>query len=149
MLDIFFRRPSRADVWVQFKFERLSEFCFNYGCLGHVLLNCIVSITKRQAPDMFGPKMRVDSMSYRSFFAPKSLFGSTVGLSSSPSLGSSPLVDRVGRGWPVIDSLPNLSVATPLVAKHDEHTRRHFSRLIRPYPWDPSSKIRWLCRLCR
>ncbi|BFG16230.1 hypothetical protein CerSpe_025040 [Prunus speciosa] len=34
------------DTWVEFKFERLSDFCFNCGKLGHLQWNCRFSVSQ-------------------------------------------------------------------------------------------------------
>lgn len=65
----FFRRPSRKDVWISFKYERLLEFCFSCGRLGHVLANCIMPLVEWSVPHGFGPKLRAVSTAYRKFCA--------------------------------------------------------------------------------
>lgn len=60
----FMERSNGNDVWIQFKFERLSDFCFSCGSLDHVRERCsnkdplIVTTPNRISARLFGPWLR-------------------------------------------------------------------------------------------
>ncbi|KAJ7961439.1 Zinc CCHC-type-like protein [Quillaja saponaria] len=66
---VFFhsRPPPLNALWIQFKYERMAQFCFKCGTLGHVMKWCKEStITKIEAPDgkkvqLYGPWMNSES----------------------------------------------------------------------------------------
>lgn len=37
----FLRRPNEEDIWVHFKFERLSDFCYGCGLVSHTVNECM------------------------------------------------------------------------------------------------------------
>jgi hypothetical protein len=50
-------RLNRHPSWVQLKYERLSDFCFNCGLLGHIQLYCPAT-GYIPSPSLFGPILR-------------------------------------------------------------------------------------------
>ncbi|GAV61918.1 DUF4283 domain-containing protein/zf-CCHC_4 domain-containing protein [Cephalotus follicularis] len=54
-------------VWVYFKYEKLPNFCFVCGCLGHVERDCLMERSRRDKGDMavcnYGQWLRVKDMS--------------------------------------------------------------------------------------
>lgn len=36
----FLQRPKEEDIWVHFKFERLSDFCYGCGLVSHTVNEC-------------------------------------------------------------------------------------------------------------
>ena len=66
-------RVEKSPFWVQFKYERLSEFCFNCGCLGHSINFCSKEIQPRTSPASFSLALKADSVEYRIFTSPEEL----------------------------------------------------------------------------
>ncbi|OMP01185.1 Zinc finger, CCHC-type [Corchorus olitorius] len=55
-------RFDRGRVWVDLKYERLGDFCYNCGKLGHTDKSCdkeIKSFEQAERDGRFGPGMRV------------------------------------------------------------------------------------------
>lgn len=52
--DIFIKNEDESFRWLAFKYERLSDFCFNCGKLGHVSTSC--SSSKVQTDGVLHPK---------------------------------------------------------------------------------------------
>lgn len=50
-------RENRHPAWVQLKYERLSDFCFFCGRLGHTKIYCPATETP-PSPPLFGPNLR-------------------------------------------------------------------------------------------
>jgi hypothetical protein len=50
-------RVDRHPSWIQLKYERLSEFCFSCGRLGHAKLYCPAT-EAAPSPPLFGPTLR-------------------------------------------------------------------------------------------
>lgn len=65
----FFRREDRSILWIQYRFKRLSDFCYQCGCLGHAFGSCRTTPKSTEGvldPRMtFGPWLRVISGSRR------------------------------------------------------------------------------------
>lgn len=97
LLGLFYRCSAREDVWVQFKYERLSEFYFTCGRLRDVSLNCIMSAFKRVAPNIFGPKMRAKSVAYRRYSALNSRPGKDGGVVHSSLANSDSSMVKLGN----------------------------------------------------
>lgn len=53
-----------TNSWVQFKFEKLADFCNVCGCLGNTQHTC-KELLLLQGKAFFGPKMRVESFNLR------------------------------------------------------------------------------------
>lgn len=122
-----FRRPNREDVWIQFKYERVSDFCFNSGRLGHVTQVCLMPVMNRTASAIDGPKMKAEFTSYRRFtnpnhhsdahsrpFSPNSGsgFGSVVGRPANSSVSTVPLSSTSGCDpWSTVESAVPTSVS--------------------------------------
>lgn len=105
VIGFMFQRPNREDVWIQFKYERVSDFCFNSSRLGHVTQVCLLPVMNRTASAIYGPKMKAEFTSYRRFtnpdhhsnahshpFSPNSGsgFGSVVGRPANSSIPTVP-----------------------------------------------------------
>lgn len=54
-------------VWIQFKYEHLSGFCFNCWRLGHSADLCSLSLEHRERMNQFGPLMRASGMEWSIF----------------------------------------------------------------------------------
>lgn len=65
----FFQRPGRDDVWICFKYERISDFYFPCGILGHVMIHCIMPPTERSFYNAFGSQVLAESTAYQRFLA--------------------------------------------------------------------------------
>lgn len=149
----FYRCPSSEDVWVQFKYERLIEFCFTCGRLGHASLNYIMPVSEREPPNIFGPKMKAKSLAYRWFSAPKSFSGAASGLSSIHVGRSAPeVVASDSRGNGVLSQPFRASGSQIMVPRQDRPNKAT------PIPRVPSVQLRssssvtaWVtgCRLLR
>lgn len=53
-------RREAAPCWVQLKYEKLSEFCYSCGHLGHTQNNCKISFIFVDSNFKFGPRMRTE-----------------------------------------------------------------------------------------
>lgn len=73
MPGFYYKHPSKPLVWIQFHYERLFEFCFNCGCLGHSIKFCSLNSEQRRALDVFGLIMRASFVEYRIFTGPDDL----------------------------------------------------------------------------
>ncbi|KAL7226425.1 hypothetical protein ACSBR1_021512 [Camellia fascicularis] len=60
------RRGESPDIWVDFKYERLSQFCYNCGRIGHVYRGCKFSTSSGK----FGPWLRATSSDASLFGTP-------------------------------------------------------------------------------
>lgn len=56
--------PRRHATWISFKYERLSDFCYCCGCLGHIQQACPFLHTQTEVTN-FGPWMRVETTATR------------------------------------------------------------------------------------
>lgn len=65
----FFRREDESILWIQYRFKRLSDFCYQCGCLGHAFGSCRTTPKSTEGvldPRMtFGPWLKVISGSRR------------------------------------------------------------------------------------
>ena len=66
----FLDRSPQPDLWIQFKYERIADFCYQCGRLGHLKARCSTSNPSfeqqsRQEPYRFGPWMKAESTSKR------------------------------------------------------------------------------------
>ena len=48
----FLPRPGLSDLWIGIKYEKIPEFCFNCGFIGHNFKEC--STTPKMIPNPFG-----------------------------------------------------------------------------------------------
>lgn len=53
-------RYIKSATWISFKYERLSDFCYCCGCLGHIQQSCPNLQTQIKVTN-FGPWMRADN----------------------------------------------------------------------------------------
>ncbi|KAK9279425.1 hypothetical protein L1049_013104 [Liquidambar formosana] len=65
------KRNARPDVWIHFKYERLSDFCYHCGRICHCVKACphdpppqISLPTNRKGSKVFGPWLRADAISF-------------------------------------------------------------------------------------
>ena len=57
----FLDRDPLLDIWIQLKYERVIDFCFKCGRLGHVKVKCSSQLQKMlNEPQGFGPWMKVE-----------------------------------------------------------------------------------------
>lgn len=58
----FFQKIGKGKVWIQFCYERLVEFCYNCGLLGHRKSSCKQPLVNNQLlkEDLYGPWMRAE-----------------------------------------------------------------------------------------
>lgn len=60
----FFKKKENEDIWIQFKFEKLADFCYTCGVLSHVTGRCKLSsptmISSRNSirAKLYGPWLR-------------------------------------------------------------------------------------------
>ncbi|KAJ8423958.1 hypothetical protein Cgig2_007562 [Carnegiea gigantea] len=76
-VDINISKPLRRGIyikiadkqlWIRFKYVKLSEFCYGYGTLGHVLINCdLISETKDEANLQYGAWLRASPLKLRHY----------------------------------------------------------------------------------
>lgn len=69
----FLPSTNRDDTWIQFKYEKVSGFCFNCGLLGHLTNSCQAAPSGRVEPATFSSRMFAHSQEYRRFVAPNRL----------------------------------------------------------------------------
>lgn len=58
------KREDHSCLWISFKYERLSDFCFDYGKLGHTKYAC-AKVMSGKASDpryAFGPRLRAQPL---------------------------------------------------------------------------------------
>lgn len=64
--SFFQNREDGEDAWVQFKYERLSDFCYKCGALGHVTSRChletpaTISSGNGITTKLYGPWLRAE-----------------------------------------------------------------------------------------
>lgn len=81
-------RSGQDPVWIQYRYERLSDFCYRCGLLGHVMANCNQRLDRPEGANRLGPLMKADSVDVRRFYA------------SSREEGSIPIVEKaIGRAF--------------------------------------------------
>ncbi|XP_050263948.1 uncharacterized protein LOC126708186 [Quercus robur] len=65
----FLDRNTQPNLWIRFKYERIAEFCFKCGRLGHLKARCIWADAEVQPnskePFGLGPWMKAEAASYR------------------------------------------------------------------------------------
>ena len=62
-------RNTQLNLWIRFKYERIAEFCFKCGRLGHLKARCIwadaeVQLNSKE-PFGFGPWLKAEAASNR------------------------------------------------------------------------------------
>ncbi|XP_030955941.1 uncharacterized protein LOC115978054 [Quercus lobata] len=65
----FLDRNTQPNLWIRFKYERIAEFCFKCGRLGHLKARCIWADAEVQSnskePFGFGPWLKAEAASNR------------------------------------------------------------------------------------
>lgn len=102
LLGLFYRCSAREDVWVQFKYERLSEFYFMCGRLRDVSLNCIMSAFKRVAPNIFGPLTFLVQKCGRNLWHIGGILLQTLGLGMMVVWSTLPLLIQILPWWNLV-----------------------------------------------
>lgn len=69
--SFYIERDNLSPLWIQFKYKRISEFCFSCGRLGHTNYSCSTKINSSQATkewkfsvNSFGPWMLLERKKY-------------------------------------------------------------------------------------
>nr|POE65786.1 hypothetical protein CFP56_38256 [Quercus suber] len=69
MSGFFLDRNARPNLWIRFKYERIAEFCFKCGRLGHLKARCLWADAEVQSnskePFGFGPWLKAEAASNR------------------------------------------------------------------------------------
>lgn len=69
----FLPRANCANTWIQFKFERLTGFCYNYGHLGHLTKTCSAPLSHGVEPAIFSPRIIAQAQDYRRIAGPNQI----------------------------------------------------------------------------
>ncbi|KAF7127011.1 hypothetical protein RHSIM_Rhsim11G0149500 [Rhododendron simsii] len=56
----FLKRPEEEDLWVKFKYERLSDFCYSCGRVSHTVVDCTVKGGGRCSPRAYDGGLRAE-----------------------------------------------------------------------------------------
>ncbi|KAF7140564.1 hypothetical protein RHSIM_Rhsim06G0091800 [Rhododendron simsii] len=56
------KNPTGTDLWISYKYERLSDFCFACGRLGHENKNCKFVTREEGLSSGYGPELRTGSI---------------------------------------------------------------------------------------
>lgn len=56
----FLKRPEEEDLWVKFKYERLSDFCYGCGRVSHTVNDCMVQGGGRGSPRAYDGGLRAE-----------------------------------------------------------------------------------------
>nr|POE94975.1 uncharacterized protein CFP56_51131 [Quercus suber] len=69
MSGFFLDRNTQPNLWIRFKYERIAEFCFKCGRLGHLKARCLWADAEVQSnskePFGFGPWLKAEAASNR------------------------------------------------------------------------------------
>lgn len=56
----FLKRPEEEDLWVKFKYERLSDFCYCCGMVGHTINDCVEKVSDRGSSLAYDGSLRAE-----------------------------------------------------------------------------------------
>lgn len=60
ILGYYQKRLEAKPCWVQLKYEKISDFCYAYGCIGHTRSSCEIKFRSSYMNFRFSPKMKAE-----------------------------------------------------------------------------------------
>ncbi|XP_058200932.1 uncharacterized protein LOC131315754 [Rhododendron vialii] len=57
----FLRRNGEEDLWIKFQYERLSDFCYRFGHVGHTINDCPEQGSSNQSANLFDSNLRAET----------------------------------------------------------------------------------------